>query len=167
MSCVGVNGGMEAFEEARRMAKRVMAGRTKDDVIAERIFELFSRMGFSSRKGLTGRGGGDYHYRKFESPIDDFKAVKVRVSRKAGWRPSVIGGPIGEIGEALGPQRVVIEFEVIYKEGKFLGIGKKSKKFEFTMNADEYIDDELKVKDEKAFQEALNGYLKAIGLPER
>ena len=116
---------------------------------------------------MTGRGGGDYHYRKFESPFEDFKAVKVRVSRKAGWQPSVIGGPIGEIGEALGPQRVVIEFEVIFKEGKFLGIGKKSKKFEFTMNADKYIDDELKVKDEKAFQEALNGYLKAIGLPER
>jgi len=158
---------LEVFEEARKMAKKVMAGRTKDDVIAERLFELFSRRGFSSRKGLTGRGGGDYHYRKFESPFEDFKAVKVRVSRKAGWQPSVIGGPIGEIGEALGPQRVVIEFEVIFKEGKFLGIGKKSKKFEFTMNADKYIDDELKVKDEKAFQEALNGYLKAIGLPER
>jgi hypothetical protein len=67
--------------------------------------------------------------------------------------------------EALGPQRVTIEFEVVYKEGKFLGIGKKSKKFEFTMNADEYIDDELKVKDEEAFLEVLNGYLKAIGLP--
>jgi hypothetical protein len=165
VSRVKVDRTLEVFEEAKRMAKRVMAGQTKDDVIAESIFELFSRRGFSSKKGLTGRGGGDYHYRKFESPFKDFKAVKVRISRRAGWQSGGVGGALGKIGEALGPQRVKIEFEVIYKEGKFLGIGKKSKKFEFTMNADEYIDDELKVKDEEAFQNILKGYLKAIGLP--
>jgi hypothetical protein len=33
------------------------------------------------------------------------------------------------------------------------------------LNADEYIDDELRVKDEAAFQKALNGYLKALGVP--
>ena len=48
-------GALEVFEEARKMAKKVMAGRTKDDVIAERLFELFSRRGFSSRKGVDGK----------------------------------------------------------------------------------------------------------------
>jgi len=40
------------------------------------------------------------------------------------------------------------------------------KKFEFSMNADDYIDNDLKVKNESAFTGILNGYLKTIGVPE-
>jgi len=155
------------FEEGKKMAKRAMTGRAKDDVIAEKIFDLFSSRGFPSKKGLRGRGEGDYHYRKFESPFEGLKAVEVKVSRRGagGWRAGGIEGTIGDIAKALGPQRVRIEFELVYKEGGFLGRGKESKRFEFGLNADEYIDDELMVKDEAAFQKVLNGYLKTMGFP--
>ena len=158
---------MGIFEEGKKMAQRAMAGRSKDDVIAEKIFDLFSSRGFSSKKGLRGRGEGDYHYRIFESPVEGLKAVEVKVSRRGsgGWRAGGIGGTIGDIAKALGPQRVKIEFELVHKEGGFLGKGKESKKFEFSLNADEYIDDELKVKDEVAFQKILTGYLKTMGFP--
>ena len=53
----------------------------------------------------------------------------------------------------------------MYKEGGFLGKGKESKRFEFNLNADEYIDDGLRVKDEAALQKVLNGYLKTLGFP--
>ena len=76
-----------------------------------------------------------------------------------------LGSTIGNISRTLGPQRVKIEIIRITKEGGFLGKGKESKKFEFNLNADEYIDDELRVKDEEAFQKVLNGYLKALGVP--
>lgn len=79
-------------------------------------------------------------------------------------RTGGIVGTIGDISRALGPQRVKIEFELVTKEGGFLGKGKKSKRFEFNLNADEYIDDELRVKDEAVFQKILNGYLRTLGL---
>ena len=155
------------FEEGKKLAKKAMTSGSKDDVIAEKIFDLFSSRGYSSKKGLMGRGEGDYHYRRFD-PSQEGKAVEVKVSRRN--RPSQQSGDIistlGNISKTLGPQRVKVEFDVIEKEGGTLGFGKKAKKFEFSMNADEYIDYELKVKDETAFTKALNGYLKTIGLPE-
>jgi len=45
-------------------------------------------------------------------------------------------------------------------------LGKSAKKYEFSMNADDYIDNELRVKDEVAFMSVLNGYLKTVGVPE-
>ena len=155
------------FEEGKKIAQRAMTSQSKDDVIAEKIFDFFSSRGFPSKKGLRGRSGGDYHYRRFESSFEGVKAVEVKVSRRdaGGLRADGIGGTIGDISKALGPQRVKIEFEVVYKEGGFMGRGKESKKFEFSLNADEYIDNELKVKDEAAFQKVLNGYFKSMGFP--
>ena len=144
-----------------------MTSASKDDVIAEKIFDLFSNMGYSSKKSLIGRGEGDYHYRRFEPPQEG-KAVEVRVSRKVA--PSSQSGDvrstIGNISKALGPQRVKIEFAIVEKEGGFMGVGKSAKKYEFSINADDYIDHDLKVKDEAAFQTVLSGYLKTIGLHE-
>jgi hypothetical protein len=54
---------------------------------------------------------------------------------------------------------------VVHKEGGFLGKGKESKRFEFNLNADEYINDQLKIKDEAALQKVLNGYWKTLGFP--
>ena len=164
---------MGLFEGGRKIGQRVMTSGSKDDVIAEKVFGFFSSKGFPSKKGLRGRGAGDYHYRRFESPVAGFKAVEIKVSRigTSGSRMSgggiggTIGGTIGDISRALGPQRVKIEFELVIKEGGFLGKGKESKKFEFNLNADEYIDDGLRVKDEAAFQKVLNGYLKTLGFP--
>jgi hypothetical protein len=159
------------FEGGRKMAQRAMTSGSKDDVIAEKIFDFFSSKGFPSKKGLRGRGAGDFHYRRFESPVEGFKVVEIKVSRvsTSGSLMSGVGGTIGStignMSKAMGPQRVKIEFERVTKEGGFLGKGKESKKFEFNLNADEYIDDELKVKDETAFQKVLNGYLKTLGFP--
>jgi len=157
------------FEGGKKIAQRAMTSESKDDVIAEKVFDFFSSKGFPSKKGLRGRGAGDYHYRRFESPVAGFKAVEIKVSRigTSGSRMSGggIGGAIGNISKALGPQRVKIEFVLVTKEGGFLGKGKESKRFEFNLNADEYIDDELRVKDEAAFQKVLNGYLRTLGLP--
>jgi len=159
------------FEGSRKMAQRAMNSGSKDDVIAEKVFDFFSSKGVPSKKGLRGRGAGDFHYRKFESPVEGFKVVEIKVSR-VGTSGSLISGSgiggnigksIGNLSKALGPQRVKIEIERVTKEGGFLGKGKESKKFEFNLNADEYIDDELKVKDEAAFQKVLNGYLKTLG----
>ena len=134
---------------------------------------FFSSKGFPSKKGLRGRGAGDFHYRKFESPVAGVVAVEIKVSRvgttgsfvnKSGIGGS-IGSTLGNISQAIGPQRVKIELERVTKEGGFLGKGKESKKFEFNLNADEYIDDELKVKDETAFQRILDSYLKTLGIP--
>lgn len=155
------------------MAQRAMTSGSKDDAIAGKIFDFFSSKGFPSKKGLRGRGPGDYHYRRFESPVTGFVAVEIKVSRIGGGSSGISGGGIGgqigstlgNISRTLGPQRVKIEFERVTKEGGFLGRGKESKKFEFSLNADEYIDDELRVKDEAAFQKVLNGYLKTLGFP--
>ncbi|MFH2112212.1 MAG: hypothetical protein ABIJ47_13250 [Candidatus Bathyarchaeota archaeon] len=155
------------FEEGKKLAKKAMTSGSKDDVIAEKIFDLLSSRGYSSKKGLTGRGGGDYHYRRFDPPQEG-KAVEVKVSRRGA--PSTqsgdIIGTLSNISKTLGPQRVKIEFALVEKEGGFLGIGKGAKRFEFSMNADDYIDNELRVKDEAAFTRVLNGYLKTLGLPE-
>jgi hypothetical protein len=151
------------FEGGRKIAQRAMTGQSKDDAIAEKIFDFFSSRGFPSKKGLRGRGAGDYHYRKFESQVAGVKAVEIKVSRIG--TSGGIGGTIGNIAKTLGPQRVKIEFILVYKEGGFLGKGKESKRFEFNLNADEHIDDELRVKDEAAFQKVLSGYLKTLGFP--
>jgi hypothetical protein len=151
------------FEGGKKLAQKAMTGQSKDDVIAEKIFDFFSSRGFPSKKGLRGRGAGDYHYRKFESQVAGVTAVEIKVSRIGS--SGGIGGTIGNIAKTLGPQRVKIEFELVHKEGGFLGKGKESKKFEFNLNADEYIDDRLRVKDEAAFQKILNGYLKTLGFP--
>jgi len=151
------------FEGGKRLAQKAMTGQSKDDAIAEKVFDFFSSRGFPSKKGLRGRGPGDYHYRKFESQVAGVKALEIKVSRIG--TSGGIGGTIGNIAKTLGPQRVKIEFIVVHKEGGFLGKGKEAKRYEFNLNADEYIDDELKVKDNAAFQKILNGYLKTIGLP--
>jgi len=149
------------FEGGKRLAQKAMTGQSKDDAIAEKVFDFFSSRGFPSKKGLRGRGPGDYHYRKFESQVAGVKALEIKVSRIG--TSGGIGGTIGNIAKTLGPQRVKIEFIVVHKEGGFLGKGKEAKRYEFNLNADEYIDDELKVKDDAAFQKILNGYLKTIG----
>ena len=163
---------MGLFEGSKKMAQRAMNSASKDDVVAEKIFDFFSSKGFPSKKGLRGRGAGDFHYRRFESPVAGFVAVEIKVSRVVTGGSRVvsglggnIGSTIGNMSKAMGPQRVKIEFERVTKEGGFLGKGKESKKFEFNLNADEYIDDELNVKDDGAFQKILNGYLKTLGVP--
>ena len=164
---------MGLFEGGKKMAQRAMNSASKDDVVAEKIFDFFSSKGFPSKKGLRGRGAGDFHYRRFESPVAGVVAVEIKVSRvgttgslvsKSGIGGS-IGSTIGNFSRAMGPQRVKIEIERVTKEGGFLGKGKESKKFEFNLNADDYIDDDLKVKDETAFVKILNGYLKTLGFP--
>ena len=154
---------MGLFEGGKKLAQKAMTGQSKDDAIADKIFDFFSSKGVPSKKGLRGRGAGDYHYRKFESQVEGVKALEIKVSRIG--TSGGIGGTIGNIAKTIGPQRVKIEFELVYKEGGFLGKGKESKKFEFNLNADEYIDDGLRVKDEAALQKILNGYLKTLGFP--
>ncbi|HIJ08295.1 TPA: hypothetical protein HA274_02965 [Candidatus Bathyarchaeota archaeon] len=165
---------MGLIEGSRKLAQRTMTWQSKDDVIAEKVFDFFSSRGFPSTKGLRGRGPGDYHYRKFESMVAGVKAVEIKVSRggSSGWQTSAggsiggtIGGTIGNLSKALGPQRVKIEYILVQKEGGFLGKGKESKRFEFNLNADEYINDELRVKDEAVFQKLLSGHLKTLGFP--
>ena len=129
------------------MAQKAMTSGSKDDVVAGKIFDFFSSRGFPSKKGLRGRGPGDYHYRRFESPVAEFKALEIKVSRigggglhmSGGGMGGQLGSTIGNISRTLGPQRVKIEIERITKEGGFLGKGKESKKFEFNLNADEYM----------------------------
>jgi len=156
------------FEEGKNLARKAMTSASKDDVIAERLFDLFSTKGYSSKKGLTGRGEGDYHYRRFDPQIVDLKPIEVKVSRinKPTQQSNNVLTQLDNIAKTLGPQRVKIELAIIEKEGGALGLGKKTKKFEFTMNADDYIDNELKVKNEAAFMGTLSGYLKTIGVPE-
>jgi len=156
------------FEEGKNLARKAMISGSKDDVIAEKIFDLLSNRGYSSKKGLRGRGDGDYHYRRFDPPREGLKPVEVKVSRmnKPGQQPSNLIGKLDSIAKTLGPQRVKIEFDVVEKEGGTLGLGKKVKKFEFSMNVDDYVDNDLKIKNEAAFMEILGGYLKTIGVPE-
>ena len=45
-------------------------------------------------------------------------------------------------------------------------MGKNAKKFEFSINADDYIDNDLRIRDEAAFMGVLNGYLRTIGIHE-
>ena len=156
------------FEEGKNLARKAMASGSKDDVIAEKIFDLLSNRGYSVKKGLRGRGEGDYHYRRFDPPREGFKPVEVKVIRmnKPGQQPTNVIGKLDSIAKTLGPQRVKIEFDIVEKEGGALGLGKKTKKFEFSIKADDYIDNELKLKNEAAFIGVLNGYLKTIGVPE-
>ena len=152
---------MGLFESGKQLAQKAMTGQSKDDAIAEKVFDFFSSKGFPSKKGLRGRGAGDYHYRKFESQVAGIKALEIKVSRIG--TSGGFGGTIGNIARTMGPQRVRIEFILVYKEGGFLGKGKESKRYEFSLNADEYIDDTLKVKNEAAFQKLLDGYWKTLG----
>ena len=150
------------------MARKAMTSGSKDDIIAEKIFDLFSSKGYSSKKGLRGRGEGDYHYRRFDPPREGLKPIEVKVSRmnKPSQQPTNVIGKLDSLSKTLGPQRVKIEIDVVEKEGGALGLGKNVKKFEFSMNADDYIDNDLKVKNEAAFTGILNGYLKTVGVPE-
>lgn len=156
------------FKEGKNLARKAMTSASKDDVIAEKIFDLLSSRGYSSKKGLTGRGEGDYHYRRFDPPQEGLKPVEVKVSRSGATtkQSGDIIGALDNIAKTLGPQRVKIEFAVVAKEGGLLGVGKNAKRFEFSMNADDYIDNELRVRDEAAFMGVLNGYFKTIGIPE-
>ena len=152
---------MGLFEGGKQLAQKAMTGQSKDDAIAEKVFDFFSSKGLPSKKGLRGRGAGDYHYRKFESNVSGVKALEIKVSRIG--TSGGMGGTIGNIAKTLGPQRVKIELILVYKEGGFLGKGKESKRFEFNLNADEYIDNQLKVKDETALLKIFNGYWKTLG----
>ena len=154
---------MGLFEGGKQLAQKAMTGQSKDDAIAEKVFDFFSSKGLPSKKGLRGRGAGDYHYRKFESNVSGVKALEIKVSRIGA--SGGVGGTIGNIAKTIGPQRVKIEFILVYKEGGFLGKGKESKRFEFNLNADECIDNQLKVKDETALLKIFNGYWKTLGFP--
>ena len=154
---------MGLFEGGKQLAQKAMTGQSKDDAIAEKVFDFFSSKGLPSKKGLRGRGAGDFHYRKFESNISGVKALEIKVSRIG--TSGGIGGTIGNIAKTLGPQRVKIEFTVVHKEGGFLGKGKESKRYEFNLNADEHIDNQLKVKDEAALLKIFNGYWQTLGFP--
>ena len=155
------------FEEGKNLARKAMTSGSKDDVIAEKIFDLFSSKGYSSKKGLRGRDEGDYHYRRFDPPQEG-KPIEVKVSRRGApkQQPGNVIGTLDNIAKTLGPQRVKIEFAVIEKEGGVFGLGKDAKKFEFSMNADDYIDNDLRIRDEAAFMGVLNGYLKTVGIHE-
>ena len=156
------------FEEGKNLARKAMTSASKDDLVAERIFDNLSNRGYSSKKGLRGRGEGDYHYRRFDPPKEGLKPIEVKVSRvnKPGQQPTSVLGKLDSIAKTLGPQRVKIEFAVVEKEGGALGMGKSTKKYEFSMNADDHIDNDLKIKNEASFMGIINGYLKTVGVPE-
>ena len=151
---------MGLFESGKQLAQKAMTGQSKDDAIAEKVFDFFSSKGLPSKKGLRGRGAGDYHYRKFESNISGVKALEIKVSRIG--TSGGIGGTIGNIAKTIGPQRVKIELILVYKEGGFLGKGKESKRYEFNLNADEHIDNQLKVKDEAALLKIFSNALSSL-----
>ncbi len=156
------------FEDGKNLARKAMTSGAKDDLVAERMFDLLSNRGYSSKKGLRGRGEGDYHYRRFDPSTADLKPIEVKVSRlnKPGQQSTNVIGTLGNIAKTIDPQRVKIEFALIEKEGGALGLGKSTKKFEFSMNVDDYVDNDLKIKNEEAFMGILGGYLKTVGVPE-
>ncbi|TRO54650.1 hypothetical protein E2P71_03885, partial [Candidatus Bathyarchaeota archaeon] len=155
------------FEEGKNLARKAATSASKDDLVAEKIFDTLSSRGYSSKKGLRGRGEGDYHYRRFDPPTEGLKPIEVKVTRlnKPGQQPTSVIGKLDSIAKTIGPQRVKIEFAVIEKEGGTLGLGKSAKKFEYTLNADDHIDNDLKLKNESSFMGVIIGYLKTIGVP--
>ena len=88
---------------------------------------------------------------KFECSIKEFKTAEVQFE-------------FFEFGFFEKKYELKIIFE-LFTKGTFLGLGKESKKFEFKFNPDEFIDDQLKVKNKEKLKEILNSYLRTMGFP--
>ena len=146
----------EIKKMAEKAAKRVMAYQAKDDVLNDKLITYISSKGWPIKRRWD---TSDYHWITFELPYEGLESLKIRVKRQKYG--SGIGGIPGTIFGAITPASCEIKFTVIFKERRLLF--KKKKEYMFTINLDEYIDDELKVIDEKKLNTTFENYLKTIG----
>ena len=131
-----------------------MSTKSKCEFVASKILALLNNRGLKPAKKKLSREPDareeiPHLNTKFECSIKEFNTAEVQFE-------------FFEFGFFERKYELKIIFE-LSKEGTFLGLGKKSKKFEFRLNPDEFIDDQLKVKDEEALKKTLNSYLRTMG----
>jgi hypothetical protein len=148
------------MEEIKRMAekavKRVMAYQAKDNVLIDRLITYIASKGWPIKRRWD---TSDWHWVTFELPYEGLESLKVRVKRQK-YGAEIRGIP-GAILGSITPTSCEIKFTVIFK-GRRLFF-KRKKEYMFTMNLDEYINDELKVIDEEKLNTTFENYLKTIG----
>lgn len=133
----------------------IFTKKAKYDIIFQRLVDLINskkyKMTYSENK--TG-----YNLAVFETKDTKIEVEVFRAGGQAARTPGAWGGFIIEVG----PKMCYIEIKV-YPKGLFTRLT-KSKTWKFKLNSDEYVDDNLKIKDTKILDRILNGYLKDANL---
>jgi hypothetical protein len=144
-------------EEMKKVAKKVTAFQAKDDVITDQLVTFLSGRGWPVKRRWD---TSDWHWITFELPLEGLDSLKVRIKRQryGVGIPGVARIPMGVIGPAMSE----LKFTVVFKERGFL-FKKKSKSYRFTMNLDEFVDDDLKVIDKERLRATFEKYLKTMG----
>lgn len=142
------------------VAKKAMAASSKDEVLADALFTFISSKG-GLMKNSTRKA--DLHLANFELGN---RMLDVRVQRRGGRNsPRTRVGGVGiNLAAGFMPTMCDITFKVYDKGTGFFSRIFSGQKQKFVMNVDEYIDDNLRVKDPAAFNAKLLEYLKSTGI---
>ncbi len=144
----------KAAEAAKTGIGKSVAAGSKDDVIAGEVQRIMGERGWS----MTGSGGyGDTHQYKFAPPsgATGIKEVQISVSRRQAT-VGLYGIPLGTVG----PNTVYIAIGV--KLGSFLFVFPKWRQYSFSLNADQYVSDDMVMS--SGLTQQLEAWLKSAGL---
>jgi hypothetical protein len=139
------------------MIKKAAAAASKDDMIADRLFSIVTA---TKAVMINSVRGADIHKATFE--VGDVLLDVTIQRRTQSSNTRVVGLPISL---ATMPTMCDITFKIYKKPSGFLGsLIKPGKTMKYVLNADDYIDDDLKIKNPSNLDKKLSEYLKATGL---
>ena len=152
----------EIGDAAKDFSKAVLAASSKDDILANRLWLLLANSGFKMDKS-SGSQSSDINKATFT--INQYTIeVEVRGPRASARTQVKIGGmPTGNIP---GLSATICEIKITaFQTGiSFLDkvAGKGVKKFSFKINADEYIDNNLKIVNTQTLDNALKQFVEPL-----
>lgn len=154
---------VDIFGEAKKFMQKAMAFRSKDEVVADRLFNTLVGRGWPI-KGR--RDQQNYHKVIFAPPLEQLESFIVEVKVPGAARPAggAVGAAIGMLG-MLGPVRINVNFTVVLKEASLVArlTGKNLRRYAFTLNASDYIDDSLNIIDPKTLDALFASWLQSMG----
>ena len=141
-------------------AKKAMAAGSKDEVIFNAFLGILSKKGYPVVRSVS-RENRHEAVLGPPKPDVDWERLTLTLARPRQLQPTVAGVAIPLGGLVRLDAKLVVQLK---GTGGFLGLFKPTRQATFVIIADSYVDENLKITDQKGLEGILSENLKRVGL---
>lgn len=144
------------------LAENLITAASKDEVVFNQFLSLLSKKGYT----VIGSGGNqNSHYADFGPSKPDAEWEKLTLFLSCPAPSKARTGGLSITMPVLGPVRLDVKLVLQLKgKGGFLGLFKPKKQTSFVIIADDYVDQKLKITDQKGLESILADNLSRLEL---